>query len=244
MARPMRIAMLVSGGGTTMDEIIASCKEGLLNGLVEPALVIASRPDAGGIEKAIRRGMDPKDVIVLERKAFPDPFAWGEEMLKNCKARGVDLVGQYGWLPLTPANVIGAYRDMMVNQHPGPLDPGRPDFGGRWMMGRAVHAARLLFVRETDRGFWTEASAQRVAEEYDKGTILGTLRADIEKGDDVNSLQQKVLPLEHQLQIDVLAQFVRGIVKEIVRDEPLVLPSEEPILREAKRIAHLLYPNG
>lgn len=57
----------------------------------------------------------------------------------------------------------------MINQHGGPLDPGRPDFGGRGMYGRRIHCARLYFVRATQRGFFTEATAQRVALQYDRG---------------------------------------------------------------------------
>jgi len=244
MTDEMRLAMLISGGGTTMEQIIIACQRGLLRGLVEPSLVISSRYDAGGITKALLLGLSSADVIVLPRRDFPDQLAWGEAIFDACRHRGIDIVGQYGWLPFTPANVINAFPDAMINQHPGPLDPGRQDFGGKGMIGRAVHAARLLFVREVGRDFWTEATAQRVAKEYDKGAVLAALTVDINKDDDPISLQQRVLPKEHTLQVEVLRQFATGTIHEVVRAEPLVKLGEEEILERAKQAAALLFPHG
>lgn len=243
MNSKMRIAMLISGGGTTMREILRAIKSGLLS-RVEVVLVIASKPDAGGIEKAIAEGMSPDDVIVLRPKDHPSQEVFGETILVECRKRGVDFIGQYGWLPKTPLNVIDAYDGRMTNQHPGPLDPGRPDFGGPGMYGRRVHCARLYFVRRIGRDFFTEATAQRVAPEFDRGVLLGYTRIPIEEGDDVMTLQQRVLPQEHLLQIETLLAFSEGRVKEIMRPEPLVRDGEYGILEEAKRIAMVLFPHG
>ncbi len=128
----LRIALLISGGGTTMREILRATKDGRLPHVI-PALMIASREDASGIEKAHEEGMADRNIVVLKPKAFGSPSAFGAAIISACRNRGVDLVGQYGWLPLTPPNVIEAYENMIVNQHPGPLDPGRPDFGGEGM---------------------------------------------------------------------------------------------------------------
>jgi phosphoribosylglycinamide formyltransferase-1 len=236
--------MLISGGGTTMAQIIIACQEGVLRGLVGPALVIASRPDAGGMEKALKKSMRQEDILCIRRGNYNSEEEWGEAIIKECKARDVNFVGQYGWLPLTPSNVIRAFPGRMVNQHPGPLDPGRADFGGKWMMGRAVHAARLLFVRETKRDYWTEATVQRVAEEYDKGAVLGRMRVGIFPDDDVVSLQERVLPSEHKLQIETLREFALGIEREVTQRDPLVRPGEEEILQKAKLAAHYLFPRG
>jgi hypothetical protein len=53
-----------------------------------------------------------------------------------------------------------------------------------------------------------------------------------------------VLPIEHQVQIETLQDFANGKVSEFVRDEPLVLPGEEKILDECKKLAIKMYPNG
>jgi len=243
MKNPLRIAMLVSGGGTTMQAIIQACRLGRLWN-VEPVCVIASRRDAGAIEKALALKMRREDVLIRKPKNYLDSEAFGEAIIAACQARGVDFIGQYGWMVKTPSNVIEAYKGMMVNQHPGPLDPGRPDFGGEGMFGRRVHCARLYFVRTVKRDFWTAATAQRVAVEYDKGALLKTHTVPILEDDDTASLQERVLPHEHQLQIEVLDDFAKGRLREFVREAPLVLPGEEAIIEQAKRIAKALFPKG
>lgn len=244
MIEKLRIAMLISGGGTTMDSIIKACKSGHLP-KVDPILVISSRPNAGGIQKAIAAGIPTKDVLVIAKKDYPPPGDFGEAILEACRARRVNLIGQYGWMVKTPLSVIDAYQNMMVNQHPGPLDPGRPDFGGKGMFGRRVHCAVLYFARTVNRDFlFTEATAQRVAVEYDKGVVLRTKEVPISKSNDVISLQEKVLPEEHRVQIETLKDFSEGTVFEITRETPLVLPEEVSILEQAKEIAEKLFPKG
>jgi phosphoribosylglycinamide formyltransferase 1 len=164
-----RIAMLISGGGTTATEILNACKEGgKLYGLIKPALVISSSREAKGLIRTLDTGMiQAADQKSISRKSFETPEAFGQAILKECKSRDVDFVGQYGWMERTPTNVIESYFLHMSNQHPGPIDPGHPSFGGDYMHGRRVHFSRLMFVRETKRDYWTEATAQRVASAWD-----------------------------------------------------------------------------
>ncbi len=211
---------------------------------VEPVLVIASKPEAGGIEKAIALGIPKEDVIVVKRKDFDAREEFGKKIIEECKKRGAEFIGQYGWLCLTPENVVKEYEGRIVNQHPGPLDPGRPDFGGKGMFGRAVHCARLEFVKRTNRNYWTEAVSHRVTAEYDQGAVLNSIRVPIEKDDDAEKLQARVLPYEYEVQIKTLQDFADGNVKEITRDEPLIRPEEYGILEECKREAIEKYPKG
>ncbi len=250
MKNKLRIAMLISGGGTTMCEILRTVKFGFLS-RIKPVLVIASKPEAGGIEKAIAEGMAQDDVLVMTPKAYPSSEAFGEEIIAQCRTRGVDFIGQYGWLPKTPANLIEAYAGMMTNQHPGPLDPGKPDFGGQGMYGRRVHCARLYFVRRTFRPgadyyahHFTEAVCQRVALEFDKGALLNWTAIPIEPDDTVDALQARALPQEHMIQIETLKAFSENRVHERTRPEPLVREEDYPILAEAKQVAGILYPRG
>lgn len=137
---------------------------------------------------------------------------------------------------------------MMVNQHPGPLDPGHPDFGGPGMYGRRVHAARLYYVRETEEDrerHWTEATAQRVAPQYDEGAVVRRTVVPIQLDDDPISLQQRVLPVEHRVQIETLEMFAENRVTMCVRPERLIrLVWMYRILNRAKRVAELLFPRG
>ena len=239
----MRIALLISGGGTTAAAIITACQTGRLKN-VTPVLVIASKPDIDGIARVKAAGMDANNVIVLPPKQFNSPGAFGTAILKECTGHKVEFVGQYGWLALTPANVIKRYAGKMTNQHPGPLDIGRPDFGGAGMYGRRVHAARICFVKKTNRDFWSEATAQRVGINFDAGAVLKTKPVPILPDDTPETLAARMLPVEHEVQIALLQDFANGTVNEVKREQPLVLPEEEYILAECKKWAIEKYPNG
>ena len=233
---------MISRGGTTMEAIIKACQDGRLN--AEPVLVISTNPNAGGIEKAKKLGIPEKDILVINYKEFPNTEELGALILKECKERGVEFIGQYGCMKKTPENVVRAYEGMIVNQHNGPLDTGRPDFGGTGMYGLRVHQARLEFVRRVNRDFWTEATTHRATINYDEGVVLKRIRVPILPNDTVETLYARTLPIEHQVQIEALQDFVNNTVAEFHRETPLVLPGEEKILEECKELAKKMYPNG
>jgi phosphoribosylglycinamide formyltransferase-1 len=239
----MKIALLISGGGTTMEAIINACHNGMLKN-VEPALIIASKETAGGIQKAKNAGVTDEDIVILDPRLFESPELFGEAILFECRKRNIDFIGQYGWLAKTPDTVCEAYKDMIINQHPGPLDNGRPDFGGSGMYGMRVHHARLEFVQRTGRDFWTEATAHRVTSVFDEGRIVKRKQTPIFENDTAETLQARLLPIEHEVQIETLQDFANKTVSEFVRETPLVLSTEEDILEECKENAKRLYPHG
>jgi phosphoribosylglycinamide formyltransferase 1 len=230
---------MISGGGTTMEAMLKEIQSGRLYKFT-PALIIASSDDAGGIEKARAMGVSRDNIVVIHSRDFDSAKAFGEALLLALRQHEIEVITQNGWMLKTPSNAIDAFLGKIFNQHPGPT----PDFGGKGMFGRRVHCARLLFARMTGRASWTEAVAQRVAYQYDEGAIVKSRIVGIHKGDTVEELQARVLPTEHEVQILMLEDFGNNNLKEITREHPLVLPEEEPVLAEAKRIACLLYPNG
>jgi phosphoribosylglycinamide formyltransferase-1 len=239
----MKIALLISGGGTTAAAIIAACRDGKLEN-VEPVCVIGSSKTAGGIAKARNLAVSERDILVIDPRKFTLSEQFGEAILAACRERGVEFIGQYGWLPKTPLNVIEAYEGMIVNQHPAPLDPGHPDFGGTGMWGSRAVCARMLFVRRIGRDFWTEATSHRVEQEFDTGAIVRAIRVPILPEDTVETLYARLLPIEHKAQIQTVRDFASGQVQEWRRPDRLVLPGEEAILNEVKVEARKLYPNG
>ena len=239
-----RLATLISGGGTTMQEIVKACQSGEIP--IDVACVISSSPNAGGIEKAIKLGIPNRDIVIVDPNDFRgdngevDQEGFGLQILEELRERGVTVVTQNGWLPFTPEMVVGEYSEAMFNQHPGPV----PEFGGQGMYGRRVHAARLLFVRMTERDFWTEAIGQRVHKNYDQGVVVKSAKVDILPEDTVNDLQQRVLPVEHRVQIDLLKDVASGNIRAVTTREALVRPEEKQVLCLAKRVAKMLYPHG
>ena len=238
-----RLASFISGGGTTMEQIIKASQSGEIP--IDVACVIASTPNAGGIKKAKDLRIPEKDIIVIDPNRFRgedekiDPEGFGLAILKELRERGVTVVTQNGWMPLTPEHVIDEFKETIFNQHPGPV----PEFGGKGMYGRRVHATRLLFTRMTKRDHWTVATAQRVHKDFDQGAVVKSTRIDILPDDTVDDLQQRVLPVEHRTQIDLLRDVASGNIREIP-SEKLVRPGEEQTLYLAKRMARLLYPHG
>lgn len=96
--------------------------------------------------------------------------------------------------------------------------------------------------------YWTEATVHHVAPaepDPDKGALVWTRRIPIEHDDTVEKLQQRVLPIEHEVVISALQAFANGTSKSFERREPLVVgKSEEEALAQAKTWAIQQYPNG
>ena len=131
MSDKLRLLLLISGGGTTALEIIRACQSGRLQH-VEPACVLCSNEKAAGIQRVQTAGVH---AILALPQWYDSPDEFGDHILNICREYHADWIGQYGWMPKTPANVIEAFSGRMINQHPGPLDPGYPDFGGKGMYG-------------------------------------------------------------------------------------------------------------
>lgn len=238
----LKLALFISGGGTTASAIIKACFSDLL--IIDPVLIIANKKDIFGIDRLKQLGFRKIDIVVVNPKTYKYPNNFADNLLDECTKRKVDLIGQYGWLPLTPKKLIKYYKNRIINQHPGPLDTGRADFGGKGMYGRRVHAAVLYFRRMTKHDFWTEATTHFVTEEFDKGYVIKRQQIKINSDDTIESLQEKVLPIEHKVQIEALKDFADGKVKGFKRNTPLIKKTELKILKEAKRIAEIYYPNG
>ena len=252
-----RLAILLSGSGSTAEAIIKTSRAGKLAG-VKPVVVISNLKDAPGLTRAGNLGVDTR---VVERKG-KTMMQFGLDILNILKQYDAQLVSQNGWLPLTPPGVIKAYKGKIINQHPGPLDPGKDDFGGPGMYGKRVTAARLVYAWMTAGGNWTESTVHHVTDEFDKGRVirietlpfpskllpmsLGQLqRHTAEFADAVNALAALLLPIEHANVIAVLQAYGRaGRFPSFQRKKALVPESHHALLMQAKEYAIQVFPNG
>ncbi len=246
-ANPLRVGILISGSGTTMEGILHSCKEGLLNNLIDPVIVISSKSSAMGISKAQKYKI-PTKIISTNLDT---------QLLAHLKKYKVNLVTQNGWLPKTPLSIIDYYQGRIINQHPGPLDPGRNcDFGGKGMYGSRVTCARLayLLLTNTTRS-WTESTVHLVTPEYDEGDLISVVKlyfsltkkpANLKNYllEKTPQIQKKLLLLEHQNVISSLKLFALGKAKAFRRKNILVPAKYKKLLIKAKKIAIELYPHG
>lgn len=246
----LRTAFFISGSGTTAEAAILACHSGRLL-RINPVAVIASRHEAGGIAKAHRLNIP---VSVLRRKDYETNDAYGDALLATLQRYRVDVISQNGWLPMTPTNVIEEFHGRIINQHPGPLDSGRPDFGGKGMYGKRVTCARIAYLWATGEDQWTESTIHMVTAEYDQGDVLSTWRLYFEKtGDfeDTASLRTSVdevcrsfLGIEHENVLSTLDMLSNGNVSHVLRSEPLIPKNHYDTLEQAKKLAIQLYPEG
>lgn len=239
---------LVSGSASTAFEIYKATLDGRLS-RTELGGVISSRPEAGSLKRFQDGGFPLHRFFEVRPENYRNREEYGEALMKAIKVVNPDIIGQYGHTPLTPENVIVDFTTQpgkaMINQHPGPIDPGPYDFGGEGMSSAArTHAARLIFVRETRRKdfYWTEVTAQRVATVFDGGKVLKRGRVPILPDDTVQSLNDRAIVEERKIQVATLKDFEDGTVEELPPYRDLVLPGERFLLQVIKRLVRHLYP--
>lgn len=129
---PLRLAVLISGGGRTLENIAAAIDSGDLHASV--ATVIASRPGIFGLERAERLGFP---ATVVARKEFADMNAFSDEVWSLIQSVDAELICLAGFL--SKLTVPPQYENRIINVHPGLL----PSFGGKGMYGHHVHDAVL-----------------------------------------------------------------------------------------------------
>ena len=151
-----RLGVLISGGGTTMINILEQINAGQLN--AEIAIVISSLSTASGVEKAKNAGLNVK---IIRKKDFANIDSFSDEIEKELTEANVDLVIQAGWLCLW--KIPEKYTDRVMNIHPALL----PSFGGQGMWGHHVHEAVLKVGCKI-----SGCTVHFCTNEYDKGPII------------------------------------------------------------------------
>lgn len=188
----LRIAVMISGAGTSLQNLIDRIRDGRLPG-VEICVVISSRASVEGVRRAEAAGL-PVDVIRV--KDLPDVDRFSDHITLTLDAYMPDLVVQAGWLCYwkLPHRWIGK----VINIHPALL----PKFGGKGMFGRHVHDA-VLAAGETESG----ATVHWVDNEYDHGKVIAQRKCPVMAGDTPETLGERVMAVERELLPDVIGQI-------------------------------------
>lgn len=154
--KTLNIAVLVSGGGTTLQHLIDVIARGELDARI--GLVIASRKGIGGLERAAKAGI-PSHVV--ERSHYDSVADFSHAVFGLCDEAAVDLVCLGGWLSLL--EIPPRYAGRVMNIHPALL----PSFGGKGYYGQKVHQAVL------DHGCKVSGcTVHFVDNQYDHGPII------------------------------------------------------------------------
>lgn len=182
MTTPLPIAVLISGGGTTLQNLIQQSKAGQLSANIK--LVISSNPQAKGLQFAAAAGIASR---VIERQQCESAEAFRDAIFDACRAEDVQLVVMGGFLKhvLIPAD----YENRVVNIHPSLI----PAFCGKGFYGLRVHQAVLEYGARL-----TGCTVHFVDNQYDHGPIISQTAVTVRSSDDAQTLQQRVFVAECQ----------------------------------------------
>ncbi len=193
----LKIAVMVSGGGTNLQAIIDAISSRKLSG-VSIECVISNKPDAYALKRAEDNGITG---ICISPKDYPDKNAYGRFLADFLKERETDLVVLAGFLVVLPENFINEFEGKIINIHPSLI----PSFCGDGFYGLKVHEAALA------RGVKvTGATVHYVDAGTDTGPIILQKAVYVEEGDTPETLQKRVM---EQAEWIILPQAIRMIAE-------------------------------
>lgn len=176
----VRIGVLVSGGGTNLQQLIDAQVAGKLGG-GKIVTVISSKPGVFALERAQRAGIE---AVTLSRKEYPDVETYSQALITALRERDVELVVLSGFLTITSDSFVQAFPNRVMNVHPALL----PAFGGKGYYGLHVHEAVL------QRGAkLTGATVHFANEVCDGGPIILQKAVEVKEGDTPEILQKRVM---------------------------------------------------
>ena len=200
MTRPgsrLRIAVLLSGGGTSLENLLEHIDAGEVE--AEVVAVISSKPEAYGLERARRRGIP---ALAVARKFYPDLDEFNDALHAALAPYEVDLVALLGFLSLF--QLRGHYAGRVLNVHPALI----PAFSGHGLYGKRVYEAVLTAGVKV-----TGATVHFTDDEYDHGPILLQEAVSVEPDDTPETLAERVTAAERRLVPRAIQLIAEGRVE-------------------------------
>lgn len=176
----MRIAVLVSGGGTNLQALIDAEARGEL-GSGEIALVLASKPGVYALERAANAGIES---VVLARKEYSDSDAYTKALVDKLTEKKIDLVVLAGFMIIIGEGMYKAFPNRIINVHPALI----PSFCGQGFYGLHVHEAALAKGVKV-----SGATVHFVTPECDAGPIILQKAVEVREDDTPESLQKRIM---------------------------------------------------
>lgn len=202
-ADKIKIAVLVSGGGTNLQALIDAEKSSVIeNG--EISVVISNNPDAYALKRAADAGIEG---LCVERKKFDARADFEEILIKELESRGIQLIVLAGFMCILSSNFTDKYADRIINVHPSLI----PSFCGEGFYGLHVHEAALEYGVKV-----TGATVHFVNEIPDGGKIIMQKAVEIEDGDTPETLQKRVMKEAEWI---ILPRAVETVCKKMLDEE-------------------------
>lgn len=191
----LKIGILISGGGTNLQALIDSTLNKEIDGKIE---LIISNKDSFGLKRGEAAGIDS---LFIDSKDFESEELYNQRLIEEFEKRDIDLIVLAGYLKILSKDFIKAFENRIINIHPSLI----PLFCGDGYYGQRVHEAVLSSgVKETG------ATVHFVDEGVDTGPIILQRKVRVEKNDTVESLQAKVLEIEHRIIVEGVKLFSEG----------------------------------
>jgi len=192
--RRMRTSILISGGGSNMEALVKAAQAPAYP--AEIVLVISNRPDAGGLAKAAKLGIETK---VIDHKNFKNRKSFERQLDKALRAADAELVCNAGFMRILTPWFVTRWQGRQLNIHPSLL----PKFKGLHTHQRAIDAG------ETTHG----CTIHYVNEGMDEGEIIDQAHVKIYPDDTPDTLAARVLKQEHKLYPKVLNKVALEMLK-------------------------------
>lgn len=194
----MRIAVFVSGEGTTLSSILEATNAGTVSARV--ALVVSNNANSGALTKAEAAGVR---TLHASRATHPDPAALDHAVREALDTNAIDVVVLAGYMRKIGTETLAHYAGRIINTLPSLL----PRHGGRGMYGRRVYEA-VLHSGDSQSG----VSIHLVDDEYDTGRVIAQAKVAVEQEDTVETLEVKVRALERRFLCNVLHDIATGTI--------------------------------
>jgi len=179
---PVKIAVLVSGGGTNLQALIDAQNSGIIkSGKIE--LVIANNANAFALERAAKAGI--KTAVVL-KKELGSAEAFEQKIKDLLTENGIEIIVLAGFMAILSENFTKDYPKRIINVHPALI----PSFCGKGFYGLHVHEAALAYGVKV-----TGATVHFVNEIPDGGEIIMQKAVGIRENDTPETLQKRVMRL-------------------------------------------------
>ena len=197
----MNICVFASGSGTNFQAILKARNKGIINSSIP--LLITNNSKCGAVEIARKYDVEP---VHISRKVFPElsEIEYVNLFLDTLSSFNIDLIVLAGYMKMLDPLIVRMYENRILNIHPALL----PSFGGEGMYGINVHKAVIKAGVKV-----SGVTIHLVNENYDDGKIIFQKCVEVSENDDENSLQKKVLKLEHKYYAYVISQIEKGVIK-------------------------------
>jgi phosphoribosylglycinamide formyltransferase-1 len=197
----VKIAVLVSGGGTNLQALIDAQSRGEIIG-GEIAAVIASKPGVYALERAEKAGIPS---YVVARKNFDSAQSMTIALVEQLKALGIGLVVLAGFMTILTQEMVEAYPNAILNVHPALI----PSFCGQGYYGLHVHEKALEYGVKL-----SGATVHFVSQECDGGPIVLQKAVAVEENDTPETLQRRIMEqAEWVLLPQAVSLFCQGRLK-------------------------------